>query len=43
MEEALYGTEKNKNAERVPSGIYIVLSSDLSGKETVVGKILFFH
>ena len=34
---------KNKNAERVPSGIYIVLSSDFSGKETVVGKILFFH
>ena len=34
---------KNKNAERVATGVYLVFSSDLYGEETVVSKILFIR
>ena len=34
---------KNKHGERAATGIYLVFSTDLSGEEKVVSKILFIH
>ena len=34
---------KNKNGERAPTGVYLVLSVDFYGEEKVVSKILFVH
>ena len=34
---------QNKTGERASSGVYLVLSTDFSGKETVVSKILFIN
>ena len=34
---------KNKNGERAATGVYLVFSTDLSGEEKVVSKILFIH
>jgi ligand-binding sensor domain-containing protein len=34
---------KNKNGERASTGVYLVFSTDLSGEEKVVSKILFIH
>ena len=34
---------KNKTGKRASSGVYLVLSTDISGKETIVSKILFVN
>ena len=34
---------QNKMGERASSGVYLVLSTDFSGKETIVSKILFIN
>ena len=34
---------KNKNGERVSTGVYPVFSSDINGLEKIVSKILFIH
>jgi len=34
---------KNKNGDRVSTGIYIVFSTDIDGIEKIVSKILFIH
>ena len=34
---------KNKNNERVPTGIYLVYTSDINGIEKIVSKILFIE
>ena len=34
---------KNKDGYRVPTGIYLVFSSDLYGEEKIVSKILFVN
>jgi len=34
---------KNKNGDRVSTGVYIVFSTDINGVEKIVSKILFIH
>ena len=34
---------KNKNGEKVSTGIYLVFSTDTNGIEKIVSKILFIH
>jgi hypothetical protein len=34
---------KNKNGDRVSTGVYIVFSTDINGIEKIVSKILFIH
>ena len=34
---------KNKNGDRVSTGVYLVFSSDVNGLEKIVSKILFIH
>ena len=34
---------KNKNGDRASTGIYLVFSTNIDGKETIVSKILFIH
>ncbi len=34
---------KNKDGERAATGVYLVFSTDIYGKEKTVSKILFFH
>ena len=34
---------KNKNGDRVSTGVYIVFSTDINGLEKIVSKILFIH
>jgi ligand-binding sensor domain-containing protein len=34
---------KNKNGDRSSTGVYLVFSTDLYGKEKIVSKILFIH
>lgn len=34
---------KNKNGERASTGIYLVFSTDINGREKTVSKILFIH
>ena len=34
---------KNKNGDRVSTGVYIVFSTDINGKEKIASKILFIH
>jgi len=34
---------KNKNGDRVSTGVYIVFSTDIDGIEKIVSKILFIH
>ena len=34
---------KNKNGNRVSTGIYLVFSTDINGEEKIVSKILFIH
>jgi hypothetical protein len=34
---------KNKNGDRVSTGVYLVFSTDINGLEKIVSKILFIH
>jgi len=34
---------KNKNGDRVSTGVYVVFSTDINGIEKIVSKILFIH
>ena len=34
---------KNKNGDRVSTGVYLVFSTDINGVEKIVSKILFIH
>ena len=34
---------KNKNGDRVSTGVYVVFSTDINGLEKIVSKILFIH
>ena len=34
---------KNKNGNRVSTGVYLVFSTDINGEEKIVSKILFIH
>ena len=34
---------KNKNGDRVSTGVYIVFSTDINGLEKIISKILFIH